>query len=193
MTKENKFKIGLCLQGIALSMDDITLKANEDRLKMIEDIIAGEQEPCSDAQERYEDLCEYFGDAKDILKNRKDFKAWLERIKWHINKAEELYEKYECKEPCTDAVSRQAVKEQMIKYGFHAPDMTVTEFVEDLPSVTPKEPKTGHWIEKEDFNGDTYYDCSECGESFALIDGTPTDNLYNFCPNCGADMRGDAK
>lgn len=35
-------------------------------------------------------------------------------------------------EPSTDAVSRQEVKEQMIKYGFHAPDMTVTEFVEDL-------------------------------------------------------------
>ena len=42
-----------------------------------------------------------------------------------------------------DVVSRQAVKEQMIKYGFHAPDMTVTEFVEDLPSVRPQEPK---WI-----------------------------------------------
>ena len=41
-------------------------------------------------------------------------------------------------EPCEDAVSRQTVKEQMIYYGFHAPDMTVTEFVEDcLPSVTP--------------------------------------------------------
>jgi len=38
-------------------------------------------------------------------------------------------------EPCEDAVSRQVVKEQMIKYGFHAPDMTVTEFVEDLPPV----------------------------------------------------------
>ena len=38
-------------------------------------------------------------------------------------------------EPCEDAISRQAVKEQMIKYGFHAPDMTVTEFVEDLPPV----------------------------------------------------------
>ena len=37
-----------------------------------------------------------------------------------------------------DCVSRQAVKEGMIKYGFHAPDMTVTEFIEDeLPSVTP--------------------------------------------------------
>lgn len=36
-------------------------------------------------------------------------------------------------------MSREAVKEQMLKYGFLAPDMTVTEFVEDcLPSVTPK-------------------------------------------------------
>ena len=39
------------------------------------------------------------------------------------------------KDPCEDAVSRQAVKEQMIKYGFHALDMTVTEFVQDLPPV----------------------------------------------------------
>ena len=60
-----------------------------------------EQEPCDDAQERYKDLCEYFGDAKEILKSREDFKAWLERVKWHIRKAEELYEKYEYKkEPC---------------------------------------------------------------------------------------------
>lgn len=58
-------------------------------------IKALEQEPCTDAQERYEDLCEYFGDAKDILKSRKDFKAWLERVEWHIHKAEELYEKSE--------------------------------------------------------------------------------------------------
>lgn len=39
---------------------------------------------------------------------------------------------------CEDAVSRQVVKEQMLKYGFRAPDMTVTEFVEDLPPVIPK-------------------------------------------------------
>lgn len=51
-----------------------------------------------------------------------------------------------------------------------------------------QQPKTGHWIEKEDCNLDIYYDCSECGESFCLIDGTPTDNLYNYCPNCGAKM-----
>lgn len=42
MTKANKFKIGLCLQGIALSMDDATLERNRDRLKQIEDIIIAE-------------------------------------------------------------------------------------------------------------------------------------------------------
>jgi hypothetical protein len=48
-------------------------------------------EPCDDvAKDCYEELCRYFGDAKDILKNREDFKAWLDRIKWHIHKAEEL-------------------------------------------------------------------------------------------------------
>ena len=35
-----------------------------------------------------------------------------------------------------DLVSRQAVKDGMIKYGFVAPDMDVYEFVEDeLPSI----------------------------------------------------------
>lgn len=35
-----------------------------------------------------------------------------------------------------DLISRKAVRDGMMKYGFHAPDMTVHEFVEDeLPSV----------------------------------------------------------
>ena len=50
--------------------------------------------------------------------------------------------------------------------------------------------KKGHWIEKQGVMGDTYYDCSKCGESFGLMDGTPTDYMYNYCPVCGADMRG---
>lgn len=38
-----------------------------------------------------------------------------------------------------DAISRRIIKEQMLKYGFTAPDMTITEFVEDcLPSVQPE-------------------------------------------------------
>ena len=63
----------------------------------------------------------------------------------------------------------------------------------DIPkaSVKPQEPKTGHWI--EDTNG-TYTDnhdtweCSECGNAQILLEGTPKDNDYNYCPNCGARM-----
>ena len=87
-----------------------------------------------------------------------------------------------------DAVSREAVRQGMVKYGFHAPDMTVTEFVEDeLPSVQP-ERLHGEWISREG-NGQKLpfwgrYECSVCGEC--------AEN-NNFCPNCGADMRGEQK
>ena len=44
--------------------------------------------------------------------------------------------KYKPTERTDDCVSRQTVKDEMLKYGFTAPDMTVHEFVEDvLPSV----------------------------------------------------------
>ena len=57
----------------------------------------------------------------------------------------------------------------------------------------PKEQqqKKGHWIEQEGFDGDSYYDCSVCGESWVLIDGTPKDNGMIYCPHCGARMDGD--
>ena len=54
-----------------------------------------------------------------------------------------------------DSISRQVVKEQMLRYGFTAPDMTVTEFIEDLPSAQPETqwtpcserlPKEGHYL-----------------------------------------------
>ena len=64
----------------------------------------------------------------------------------------------------------------------------VIDAIADAVVKKMQEPKTGHWIEKDGFDGDTYYDCSECGEPFCFIDGTPTDNLYNYCPNCGARM-----
>lgn len=49
----------------------------------------------------------------------------------------------------------------------------------------------GHWIEQEVGNLDTYYTCSACKEDFCLIEGEPSDNLWNYCPNCGAKMDGE--
>ena len=55
----------------------------------------------------------------------------------------------------------------------------------DAPTIEP-ERKTGKWIWD-----DEGYHCSECffhayGNTLECLDGT-----YQFCPNCGADMRGE--
>ena len=65
---------------------------------------------------------------------------------------------------------------------------TMEKFVDTIKAL-PSEQKTGRWVEKEDVNGDVYYDCSVCGESWTTIEGTPKDNDMNYCPSCGADMR----
>ena len=90
-----------------------------------------------------------------------------------------------------DLISRQAVEEIIDDIrdcisveGYCA----ILERLKKLPPVNPQEPKTGYWIEKEEFYGDVYYDCSECGESWTTIDGTPWNNGMNYCPNCGAKM-----
>ena len=101
-------------------------------------------------------------------------------------------------EQTEDAISRQAaidlIAETDITNGTELvfTGKQVQALLRDLSRVTPKQ-RTGHWIEQEDYNLDTFYDCSECGESFSLIDGTPTDNLYNYCPNCGAKMESEDK
>ena len=44
----------------------------------------------------------------------------------------------------------------------------------------------GEWIEQEDC-----WQCSVCGDEYVLEVGVkPIDAKMNFCPNCGADMRG---
>lgn len=56
-----------------------------------------------------------------------------------------------------------------------------------LPTAQPKRMR-GRWMEVDGWDGDVIYQCSECKEEFVLIDGTPQDNLYHYCPNCGARM-----
>lgn len=48
--------------------------------------------------------------------------------------------------------------------------------------------RTGHWKTVEDYDGDEHYQCSECGAEQILIGGTPKDNNYQYCPECGARL-----
>ena len=53
--------------------------------------------------------------------------------------------------------------------------------IKNMPSAQP-ERKTGKWVEKPHVYGVAY--CSLCDYELHTND-------TNFCPNCGADMRGD--
>lgn len=57
-----------------------------------------------------------------------------------------------------------------------------------IEALQEPERKKGRW---EDFGNDNSYRCTACGEIWALNDGTPEENNMNYCPNCGADMRGE--
>ncbi len=65
--------------------------------------------------------------------------------------------------------------------------------VMSLPQVDAVPVRHGHYVGEGDgyANGELVYDvwkCSECGCVFEDEYEKPT---YNYCPNCGADMRGD--
>lgn len=69
----------------------------------------------------------------------------------------------------------------------------IAAFEDAIKRVSSAQPerKKGHYIGEADgyADGELVYDiwsCSECGCYFEDWDEQPT---YNFCPNCGADMR----
>lgn len=50
----------------------------------------------------------------------------------------------------------------------------------NLETIDVREVKRGRWITKPYMMGNTQY-CSCCDENYG--------RKYNYCPNCGADMR----
>ena len=89
-------------------------------------------------------------------------------------------------QPCEDAISRDEVLKAMAEawdlnddYDYR---LDVERKLKQLPSVTPKRPH-GKWIGEESLDGSIRYMCDNCKE-FEYVD------YYDFCPNCGADMRG---
>lgn len=88
-----------------------------------------------------------------------------------------------------DLISRQAAIDALCEAGLINYQATgdgngmihAVNVVKGLPSA--QERKTGKWIDNSDGVEGAWNYCSVCGER--AID------LYDFCPNCGADMRGE--
>lgn len=93
-----------------------------------------------------------------------------------------------------DTISRAAalnIAHTLIIPGeeFHQNNQAIGNYTAELvklPSAQP-ERKRGRWL-PDNRPGGGFWVCSECkfpSEAFAA------DVLYKFCPNCGADMRGE--
>ena len=95
--------------------------------------------------------------------------------------------------PCGDCISReQALKELKESAEYHANDSREEallrrdrDIIRALPSVTPQEPKTGHWIPSH-IPESILDECSECGFSCGAF-------TFNYCPNCGEKMESEDK
>ena len=77
-----------------------------------------------------------------------------------------------------DLISRQALCE----YALNQKDKSITpNEIMRFPSTYPKK---GKWIPRIGLKYPDLFTCSECTEQF--------DYKWNYCPNCGADMRGES-
>lgn len=71
--------------------------------------------------------------------------------------------------------------------------MGIAQLLDDQPTADVRENVRGEWIEN---NGRYGWHCNQCNKDnvYAYITGNDGSNELqdNFCPNCGADMRGDS-
>ena len=88
---------------------------------------------------------------------------------------------------CKDCIHFESCKNLYETHGEGlSGDSYVCDFFKDRSRFV--ELSHAEWVEDEDMYGDPIYHCSNCNEHFVLEEGTPTDNCYFYCPNCGAKM-----
>ena len=126
-------------------------------------------------------------DEKEVLKILKRYEGRMNPTAYFSLEADIVNIEALEQEPTTkndlgvDCISRQAVLEQAYAYGNGLePDgyCVNVEDIQALPSVTPQEPRKGHWM-KSNIGGAKV--CSVCNAHMGL-------SSFKFCPNCGVKM-----
>jgi predicted amidophosphoribosyltransferase len=90
-------------------------------------------------------------------------------------------------EPCTDAISRQAVLEIQEKYAEHIGATKFWQMRDDIKALQPvtPQPKMGRWIDI--MVGDIPAQaCDKCKAFYPLA---YTGGGHKYCPNCGRKMQ----
>ena len=98
---------------------------------------------------------------------------------------------------CEDTISRQAAVDAIYH---HLPAVSRTRartMLHEVPSAQP-ERKKGKWVHGREIAremvGDAvtaiFYEGWQCSECKCIVE-EEREPLWNFCPSCGADMRGE--
>lgn len=65
------------------------------------------------------------------------------------------------------------------------------DYIDSEPAADVVPVRHGRWEDSiDEWFGTDVYTCSKCRESYVLVEGTPKENLWHYCPNCGAKMNG---
>ena len=91
-------------------------------------------------------------------------------------------------------IEKQKVINWFSPYGHTEEPIPFETIVADLRGMKSEDVSPvvhGRWEDSTDeWLGTDVYTCSKCRESYVLVEGTPKENLWHYCPNCGAKMDG---
>lgn len=180
----------------------------------LEEAIKHEENEVQERQYQYQE-CVAMHNTEGAMNCRKYAEKHRQLAEWLKD-----YKRLLDQEPCEDAISRQAVIDELNKWDWqelYLPVHFKENIIDVVPSVKPQEqktdswsikdvadtlakhglikeqnPKTGHWIKLFLIDtSDIDGQCSECGFIHRFIDGHTTQ--YDYCPNCGAKMESEVE
>ena len=176
----------------------------EEAIKRAEDTVIAADELCkrydrASGYSRSHDETIRTNDAKMFEKSAQEHRQlaeWLKDYKRLLESGSEKPNKSEIPTGSDDCISRQDVLSEIIRFSTEEGSSVECQQlycdVNNMPSVTPQEPKTGHWIEVAKYSdGKHEIECSKCGSHIfdrGHANSYIVKEKYKYCPRCGAKM-----
>ena len=93
-------------------------------------------------------------------------------------------------------IDREAAVDAVTDIYYDTPEINLTAekfeaAINGISAADVAPVRHGRWEDSTDeWFGTDVYTCSKCRESYVLVEGTPKENLWHYCPNCGCRMDG---